>query len=226
MTDLFDWRRAIADLPAPPDPIGFTPRDPTVPAIEEARGARLTRQIAELREYKAKVYELIERLRGVEDVPPEVRKRLAETHAHAGHALRQYLWRERNFLEPEHRKGIGVTLHLQPAEIAVLDWIARHLYYSNPIGPEDEPTNFVPSRAQAVRELIERYVGRWEGRIPLDDLIDRQEDWGRFWVREASWRRASVRRKCLGEVHPPSMPRLSAPIEDRALDKYVADIGI
>lgn len=206
MTEAFDWQKAIADLPAPPDPIGFRPRDPHLPAVREPRGERLTRQIAELKEYKAKVHDLLKKLHDIEDVPEDTKMYWADVHSQTSRALRQYLWREANFTDPEDRKGVGITLHLKPSEIAVLDWIARHLRNTHPIDRDDEPTNWVPSRAQAVRELIDRYVGRWDDHIPLEDLIDSQERWGMFWVREASWRRASVKKKAAGLVNPPLMP--------------------
>jgi hypothetical protein len=102
-----------------------------------------------------------------------------------------------------------VTVHLRAEEIAVLDWIARRLYYADPVGIHDEPTTYVPSRAQAIRELIARYMHKNGDRVPLDEMIDLQAEWGRFWMREASWRRASIKKKVEGLVHPPRMPALS-----------------
>jgi hypothetical protein len=126
-------------------------------------------------------------------------------------AERQAGWRHRNLEAPDDpgRKGVGVTVHLREEEIAVLDWIARGLWYGDPIGKGDEPTKYVPSRAEAIRDLITRYIYQYDERIPLEEMIDHQAEWGQFWVREASWRRASVRKKVAGLVLPPRMPALT-----------------
>jgi hypothetical protein len=208
MTNTFDWKAALAALPAPPDPIGFQVKDPSVPTVPESRGMMRTRQIEELKEYRAKLRDLRTSLKGIEDVPEEDLLRLKKWDAQAAHALRQYEWREKNFVDPDdpERKGVAVTLHLRASEIAALDWIARRMYFAHPIKPEDEPTKLCPSRAQAVRDLIENYMNRRGAAAPLEDLIDTQEDWGAFWVREASWRRASIPNKMIGKVKPPSPP--------------------
>lgn len=209
MNEVFDWRQAIANLPPPPDPIGFTPKDPGGLEKRESRGERLSRQIEELKEYQKQIRELRARLKKMEEVPLNVKADLAERDANAGHTLRQWEWRERNFMDPEDRKGIGMTLHLRPSEIACLDWIARRLYFANPCTETDEPSNWVPSRAQAIRELIANYMERrGVAYIPMDEMIATQEAWGAFWIREASYRRAGVTKKMAGLVKPPSMPAL------------------
>jgi hypothetical protein len=204
MTDTFDWRAALEALDrSVPDPDRSK-----APATAEGRGERMNRQIAALREYKEKVYDLIFRLRDIEEAAPE-RKRLLKIDADTGHAIRQLEWRRKNFQNRHQRKGVGITIHLTAEEIGILDWIARGLYYGHPIGPDDEPTNYVPSRAQAIRDLIENYKRRQEDRIPLTRLLRRQDEWGAFWIREASWRRASVKRKQFGEVRRPEPPPLT-----------------
>ena len=106
-----------------------------------------------------------------------------------------YGWLTRTERQQRWRQSSGrvqLNLSLEPEILAILDAIAIDLYEKNPHQPPDRLSQTVPNRAEAVRELARRYAVAREQRnrpIPGDMLIKMREALGRFWKKEAVWRR-------------------------------------
>lgn len=199
----YDWEVEFNRLKMPPRP---QPRRADPEAIE--------RGIAELHDYDDRLAVLQRAMKRAishkEHVPIEFMNRVAGLRVHTTRTLRMMVWRRRNRENPEGTldrpsKGVALTVHLRPSEIAVLDWIAYRMLMASPQTIDDEPTRLVPGRAEAIRSLIESYQIRYPG-APYERLKNRQMEWGDYWVREASWRRAGPKNKRNGKVTQPKLP--------------------
>jgi hypothetical protein len=118
--------------------------------------------------------------------------------------LMQLAWRE-NALD-EGRVGPSLCMHLTRAEAAILDHIAIELYEQHPHDPhhELEAGWLTPGRAAAVRRLIERELIEGNQARTLGRLVRMQRKLGKFWIREASWRRTT--KNTSPEKRPPKPP--------------------
>ncbi|HYC02769.1 MAG TPA: hypothetical protein VED40_05715 [Azospirillaceae bacterium] len=121
---------------------------------------------------------------------------LKERESRRKRTERQRRWRQRNIEDRESRIGASLTVHLNALEVALLDLIARQDYERRPNGRTDGADLMAPSRARAMRILIQRYREIFEiGPEQLAPYMERNRELGRFWIQETAWRRSSSERR-------------------------------
>jgi len=109
---------------------------------------------------------------------------------------RQRRWRQRNIEDRESRIGASLTVHLNALEVALLDLIAREDYEKRPSGRDGAADLSPPSRARALRILIQRYRQVFDVTPEqLAPYLERNREYGKFWMQETAWRRSSQARR-------------------------------